>query len=127
MKDWARIIFFSLMSESPPWICYFCEEEIWFKNGKGGECLAVHHINHDRADNRNMNLAPAHIGCHTRYHDWIRRLVGETEERLAEDQHYESLLRLARGDETVEALEILSGRLQDLSQAPTIRRERTFW
>lgn len=43
----------------PPWICFFCGEEIWLK-GRTAESLAVHH--------RGKRQVPVHYRCHGRYH-----------------------------------------------------------
>jgi hypothetical protein len=50
-----------------PWSCGFCGGAIWSTDLKENG-LVVHHDNHDRTDNRLINLMPAHNFCHSSYH-----------------------------------------------------------
>lgn len=45
----------------PPWICFFCEEEIWMK-GQTSESLAMHHPDESR------RVVPTHYRCHNANH-----------------------------------------------------------
>lgn len=52
---------------SPPWICYFCKENILLRENSG-KGLVIHHINENDADHRFDNLAPSHHNCHSSNH-----------------------------------------------------------
>jgi len=54
--------------------CYFCDVEIDPKVFFGWrDNLTIHHINHDRDDNRIENLVICHRGCHAQYHRAIEK------------------------------------------------------
>jgi hypothetical protein len=75
----ARLVFFSVWGDDPPWTCFVCGDEIWSREKTGAEVLNVHHINEDSLDDRPSNLDSCHKGCHTVWHDRIRALVREAE------------------------------------------------
>lgn len=70
----------------PPWPCHFCGLPVDPADADARWKFVVHHIDHDRTNPTPDNLAPAHFGCHQRYHaqqQWARaraegkRVLGE--------------------------------------------------
>jgi HNH endonuclease len=45
-----------------PYICYFCLDVV------DPEKLVVHHIDHDKTNNKLTNLSSAHVSCHRSHH-----------------------------------------------------------
>src|SRR5215472_1018418 len=81
----SRLVFFSVCSPIPPWICCFCQEDIWKKTGRDSDSLVVHHENGDRTDDRPQNLYAAHFGCHARWHNLPRRESDEQTDETTGD------------------------------------------
>ena len=51
----------------PPWVCWFCEDEIW-EQGQSRWSLHRHHRDGDRTNNERSNLVPMHSSCHSAWH-----------------------------------------------------------
>jgi len=64
----------------PPWTCCFCGEHV-VSTGRSGGSLHVHHIDEDRSNNDQSNLAACHNSCHGSHH-WKPRLPANWSERM---------------------------------------------
>lgn len=52
-----------------PHPCHFCGEEVDGHTAPlDGMAAVIHHLDHDETNDALENLAPAHHGCHMRYH-----------------------------------------------------------
>jgi tRNA U34 2-thiouridine synthase MnmA/TrmU len=67
LRKIARIEF-KIYYPEPPWICFFCEGEIWEDFGWGSVNLNVHHDDGDLLNIHKNNLKGSHHGCHQRFH-----------------------------------------------------------
>jgi len=64
------------MSSRYAQVCHFCGKAIDpndFIAGDTSDGILLHHINHNRGDNRAANLVPAHRPCHRLHHIAINK------------------------------------------------------
>jgi NUMOD3 motif len=66
-----------------PYTCFFCGDEITCE-AKGRLRLTIHHKNHNHDDDRKSNLKPAHLACHSRYHNEGVKRSPETRVKMSE-------------------------------------------
>ncbi len=68
-RTYPREVFFAAFGVGP-YECFFCREKtVTFED------VCVHHIDENRTHNHLYNLAPAHLGCHNRWHNALRKGV----------------------------------------------------
>ena len=66
VREWA--LFFARKVRP---VCYFCSMPLspeFFRLGNSSDRVTIHHVDHDRSNNRIENLVPVHRSCHARYH-----------------------------------------------------------
>jgi len=57
-----------LKTLEPPYICFFCGEEITDLTSNGRESFNTHHIDENHENNDPSNWAASHKRCHASYH-----------------------------------------------------------
>jgi hypothetical protein len=60
--DYVRLYF---IYNHPPYFCYFCKKEMSLEEAMDAH---IHHIDHNRKNNRLRNLSISHPMCHANYH-----------------------------------------------------------
>ena len=82
-----------------PYTCYFCHEEIdATAKPLSKRALAIHHLDHDRANSAPSNLVPTHCACHAIYH------AAEGKHRLAAQRRAEREARQAVREARMDAI-----------------------
>ena len=95
MRKMYHALFFAANGIGP-YPCCFCGHDVEMND------VVVHHVDGDHANDVVENLAAAHTGCHTRYHNTGRRrpdisLMNVT--RVRSQQELEKMRRSARTPE----------------------------
>jgi hypothetical protein len=70
-REFIERVFATYYGMNPPWLCFFCGEEI-VKLGQDPDSLNRHHVDGDWQNNTRTNLVPSHLRCHTSHHAVLR-------------------------------------------------------